>query len=171
TNRVSIPGRWLGMAHDRLKPGPAVTGALIALLAIVPNVRSLGPAHPGPFSVYYTAGDWLAANARPEEKILDLTEWSLFFSRREGYRFADVYTAPADPQMRWVIVQKPDAEREWHYSRIVRDLVRGREAVARVPATPVPGETQVCIYDCQAPVPLAASGGFNLRDQEPQRPE
>jgi hypothetical protein len=166
TNRVSIPGQWLGLAHDRFKPGPAVTGALISILAIVPNIRSLGPAHPGPFSVYYTAGDWLAANARSEEKILDLTDWSLFFSHRVGYGFADVHTAPADPEMRWVVVQKPDAEREWHYSRIVRDLVRGREAVARVPAMAAPGETQVCIYDCQAPVPLAASGGFNLRDQE-----
>ena len=86
TSKVAIPGRWLGLAHDRFRLGPAVWAVLIALMVIVPNVRSLGPAHPGPFSVYYTTGDWLAANTRPEEKVLDLTDWSLFFSQREGYR-------------------------------------------------------------------------------------
>ena len=82
---------------------------LIAPLVIFPSIRSLGPAHPGPFAVYYTAGDWLAENTRPEEKVLDLTDWSLFFSGREGYRFADAYKAPADPQTRWIVVRTPES--------------------------------------------------------------
>ena len=95
TSKVSIPGRWLGLAHDRFSAlGPAVWAAVIALMVIVPNIRSLGPAHLGPFSVYYSTGDWLAANTRVEEKVLDLTDWSLFFSKREGYQFADLHRAP-----------------------------------------------------------------------------
>ena len=169
TSKVSIPGRWLGLAHDRFKLGPAVWAAVIALLVIVPNIRSLGPAHPGPFSVYYTAGDWLAANTRPDERVLDLTDWSLFFSRRGGYHFADVYEAPADPILRWIVVRTPDAQGEWHYGKIVRELLGGRDAVARVPAAAAPGETQISIYDRQGPVPLATSAGINLRDRQAER--
>jgi hypothetical protein len=169
TSKVSIPGRWLGLAQDRFKLGPAVWAGLIALMVIVPNVRSLGPAHLGPFSVYYSTGDWLAANTRPEEKVLDLTDWSLFFSRREGYHFADLYQAPADPSMRWIVVRTPDSQGEWHYSKIVRDLLRGRGAVARVPATAIAGETQISIYDRRGPVPLAAAGEINPRDRQPER--
>jgi Dolichyl-phosphate-mannose-protein mannosyltransferase len=169
TSKVSIPGRWLGLVHDRFRLSPAVWTALIALLVIVPNVWSLGPVHPGPFSVYYTTGDWLAANTRPEEKVLDLTDWSLFFGRRGGYQFADLYQAPADPTMRWIVVRTPDARGEWHYSKVVGDLLRGRDAVARVPARAGPGETQISIYDRQGPVPLAAAGGIDPGDQQPER--
>jgi hypothetical protein len=142
---------------------------VIALVVIVQNIRSLGPAHPGPFSVYYTTGDWLAANTRPDEKVLDLTDWSLFFSRREGYQFADVYQAPADPILRWIVVREPEARGDWHYSKIVRELVRGRDAVARVPDAAAPGETQISIYDRQSPVPLAASGGIHPQDRQGER--
>ena len=36
--RISIPGRWLGMANERLRPGPAVWAVLLALLVVVPNI-------------------------------------------------------------------------------------------------------------------------------------
>ena len=130
TNQVSIPGRWLGLAHERFRLGPAVWVVVIAALVIVPYVRSLGPAHPGPFAVYYTTGDWLAANTRPEEKVLDLTDWSLFFSGRDGYHFADVYKAPADPRMRWIVIRKPDdrgplALQQDHRRALARQRGRG----------------------------------------------
>jgi hypothetical protein len=71
--------------------------------------------------------------------------------------------------MRWIVVRTPDARGQWHYSKIVRDLLRGRDAVARVPATAAPGETQISIYDRQGPVPLAAAGGIDPRDRQPER--
>jgi hypothetical protein len=101
--------------------------------------------------------------------VLDLTDWSLFFSRRRGYQFADVYQAPADPLMRWIVVRTPDSQGQWHYSNIVRELVRGREAVVRVPATAAPGETQISIYDRRSPVPLAAADWVNPGDQPTER--
>jgi hypothetical protein len=169
TSRVSIPGRWLGLAHDRFTLGPAVGGALVAALVIVPNFRSLGPAQLGPFSVYYTAGDWLAANTRPEEKVLDLTDWSVFFSGRDGYQLADLHIAPADPSLRWIVARTPDERGEWHYSAVVRQLLRGRDAVARVPTSVAAGETQIRIYDRQASIPLAASDKIDPRYEQPER--
>ncbi len=156
TSKVAIPGRLVGLAHERFRLGPAVWVVLIAPLVIVPYVRSLGPAHPGPFAVYYRAGDWLVENTRPEEKVLDLTDWSLFFSGRDGYQFADVYKAPADPQTRWIVVRKPAVPGYWHYSKTIRELLDGRAAVAQFPAQVAPGELQISIYDRKGGVPLAA---------------
>ena len=169
TTRVAIPGRWLGLAHERFSFGPAVWAMLIALVVIAPNLRSLGPAHPGPFAVYYMTGDWLKANARAEEKVLDLTDWSLFFSRCEGYQFADVYKAPEDRAMRWIIVRNPEVEGQWHYRKIVRELLSGREPVARLPATTARGEMQISIYDRQSPVRLATAAEFKPREQNQER--
>jgi hypothetical protein len=157
TSKVAIPGRWLGLAHERFRPGPAVWVMLIGILVIGPYVRSLGSAHPGPFSAYYAAGDWLAQNTRPDEKVVDLTDWSLFFSDREGYHFAEFYKAPRDQKARWIVVPRPDTPGGWHYREIVRELVSDRAAVAEFPARPAPGEMQISIYDRQSPVPLASS--------------
>jgi hypothetical protein len=165
TNQVAIPGRWIGLAHERFRLGPAVWVILIAAIVIVPYVRSLGPAHPGPFALYYTTGDWLAANTRPGDKVLDLTDWSLFFSGRDGYHFADVYKAPADPRMRWIVLRRPDVDGHWHYSEIIRELLGGRAAVAQLPARAAPGELQISIYDRREPGRLAAAAEPGSRDR------
>ncbi len=167
TYKVAVPGAWLGLSHDRFRLGPAVWAVLIALLLIVPELRSLGPAHPGPFAIYYRTADWLAANTRSDEKVLDLTDWSLFFSRRAGYHFADLYKAPADPKMRWIVVRTPEVEGQWHYQKIVAELLHDHEPVARLPAQPARGEIQICIYDRQNPAPLTAAA--EAITQEPRR--
>ena len=169
TQRVAIPGRWLGLAHARFRLGPAVWVMLIAPLVIVPHLRSLGPAHPGPFAVYYSAGDWLARNTRPEDKVLDLTDWSLFFSERSGYHFAQLHEAPADPRTRWVVVRSPQVDGQWHYSKIVGELTSGKAAVAQFPARAAPHELQIRIYDLQnQPLPLASAAPRNAPDAEDQ---
>jgi 4-amino-4-deoxy-L-arabinose transferase-like glycosyltransferase len=157
TDKVSLPGRRLGMNSERIRPGPAVWAALIAALVVVSDLRTLGPLRTGPFSAYYSAGHWLARNTRPTEQVLDLTDWSLFFSERPGYHFADVYRAPRDPKTRWIVVRRPHIDGHWHYSEVVRELIGGREAVALVPPQPGPNEMQICIYDRLSPPALAAS--------------
>jgi len=157
TSRVSIPGRWLGLAHEQLRPGPAVWAVLIALLVINPYLDSLGPSLPGPFSVYHTTGQWLAQNTSADEQVLDLTDWSLFFSQRAGYRFADVYRAPTDRKTRWIVVRKPQVEGDWHCSQQLRELIDGRQAVAIFPPHAGPNQMQICIYDRLAPAPLAST--------------
>ncbi len=105
--QVAIPGWWLGLAHERIRPGPAVWAVLISLLIMIPNSRSLGPFSPGPYWVYIATGDWLAQNTREPERVLDLTDWSLYFSQRPGYNVANVADAMSDPNTRWIVVREP----------------------------------------------------------------
>jgi hypothetical protein len=145
--KVSIPGRWLGLACDRLRPGPAVWSALIAFFVVIPNFRSLGPFNAGPFSVYRETGRWLARNTYDDGMVLDLTDWSLYFSDRPGYIFANVYEAPLDPKTRWIVARKPHVEGRWHYSEVLRDLIAGREPIVTLPPDAGPNRVQIRIYD------------------------
>jgi hypothetical protein len=147
TGRISIPGRWLGLARARVRPSPAVWAILIALLIVAPTMRSLGPRNAGPFSVYRAAGDWLIRNTQVGDPVLDLTNWSLFFSQRPGYVFANVYEAAADPETRWIVVRKPHVDGRWHYSDLIRALIGGREPVALFPTQASASQVQIRIYD------------------------
>jgi 4-amino-4-deoxy-L-arabinose transferase-like glycosyltransferase len=148
--RVAIPGRWLGLAHERLRPGPAVWAVLLGTLVVVPNLHALGPLNAGPFSVYRETGRWLAQNTRTSDQILDLTDWSLFYSDRPGFIFANVYEAPMIPSIRWIVVRKPHVDGHWHYSQVLRDLIGSRDPVVLVPEQAGPNQVQVRIYDRQA---------------------
>lgn len=156
--RIAIPGAWLGQARERLRPGPAVWVVLLGLLILSPQLWKPGNFIPGPFNVYRDTADWLAVHAGPDGRILDLTDWSLYFSRRPGYRFAQVYDAPRDPELRWVVVRRPHLDGHWNYSSVVRNLVQGRDPVALLPANPKPGQLQIRIYDRRSAssVPTAA---------------
>jgi hypothetical protein len=146
-DRLHVPGKWLGIGQESLRPGPVVWAAVLVAIVIVPRVREWSASVPGPFHAYRDAGDWLAQNSRDSERVLDLTDWSLYFSQKSGYRFAQVYEAPADPRMRWVVVRTPHLEGRWNYTKVVRDLVGGRAPVALLPAHPEPGQLQVQIFD------------------------
>ena len=157
--RISIPGEWLGAAEQRLRPGPAVWAVLLAVLIVTPRLHGSGQLIPGPFHLYRDAGAWLAQNAGGDERALDLTDWSLYFSGRPGYRFANVYEAPADPALRWVIARKPHLDGHWNYSAVIRQLVGQREPVALLPADPEPGQLQLLIYDRYSPTSQVAAAG------------
>jgi hypothetical protein len=157
-SKVSIPGRWLGLAHERLRPGPAVWTVLVLILVVFPNLRSLGPLNPGPFEVYHKTGFWLAAHTRAGEQVLDLTDWALFFSERPGYLFADVYDAPADQSTRWIVVRKPHVDGRWNYSEVIRTLLAGREPVALIPQDASRDQVQIRIYDRQSREREVAAG-------------
>ena len=156
-DKVSIPGHWLGLAHERLRPGPAVWAIVIGAVVLFPNVPRQGPLL-RPFSVYRQTGQWLAQNTMPGDQVLDMTDWSLFFSGRPGYMFANVYNAPANPSMRWVVVRKPHIVGHWHYSDVIRGLIGDREPVAVVPPRATHNQVQILIYDrCAPPSQIAAS--------------
>jgi hypothetical protein len=150
-SKAAIPGRWLGWPQDRLRPGPAVWALLIAALVVYPNLHGLGPRNGGPYSVYVATGHWIAGHTSDRDRVLDLTNWSLFFSERPGYSFAQVYEAPADPGLRWLVVRKPHVEGHWQYSQVVRNLIGDREPVAMVPARAAADQVQIRIYDLKSP--------------------
>ena len=156
-SKVAIPGRWLGLASERLRPGPVIWATLLALLVMLPNVRALGPATAGPYSVYRLTGDWLAQNTDASGGVLDLTDWSLFFSQRAGYPFATVYDAPSHPDLRWIVARKPHVVGHWHYSRVIRELIGDREPVALIPPHPAHDQVQIRIYDRHALSPPSAA--------------
>ncbi len=58
--------------------------------------------------------------------MLDLTDWSLYFSQRPGYNLANVADAMSDPNMRWIVVRSPQIEEDWHYDQVIRELIGGR---------------------------------------------
>ncbi len=167
-SNVSIPGAWLGLASERLRPGPAVWAIVIAVLFVTPNFRALGPLNTGPLSVYRTTGQWLALNTQNCDQVLDLTDWSLFFSQRRGYGFANVYQAPANPDTRWIVVRKPHVEGRWPYSGLIRTLIGGRDPVALIPAQAGPDQVQIRVYDRRSPVPEIAAAA-NPRDAGTRR--
>ena len=91
------------------------------------------------------------------DHVLDLTNWSLFFSERPGYPFADVYEAPSDPSIRWIVVRKEHIEGPWHYSQVLRGLIRDREPVAMIPPRVAHDQVQVRIYDLESPTSRTAT--------------
>ncbi len=156
-SRVAIPGRWLGLGQDRLRPGPAVWAVLLAFLVVLPNLRALGPPNAGSFSVYHAAGRWIAQHAGPAEGILDLTDWSLYFSQRPGARFGDVYEAGDDPNLRWILARPSQVEGQWPYSQVLRDLIADRAPVAVIPPRAEAGQVQIQVYDRRSAAAWTAS--------------
>lgn len=166
--RTVVPGRWIakhlaaspvpaGAAVDlpAYRPGPAVWFAAIGLVAVLPGLRELGPARPGPFWLYRSAADHLAALAGSDDRILDLTDWSLFFSGRTGYQFADVFAAPGDRDTRWIVVTAPHVAGDRSFSPVLHDLIGDREPVVSIPPSPGEGRLQLRIYD-RTPQAVAA---------------
>ncbi len=167
-SKAAIPGRWLGLPAERLRPGPAVWAALLVLIVVLPNVRTLGPSNSGPFDVYRSTGEWIAQHADSSRRVLDLTNWSLYYSERPGYLFANVYEAPSHADLRWIVVRKEHVDGKWHYSQVIKDLIGDREPVAMVPPRVTShNQVQIRIYDRQSP-PRAATASVQPA-REPDR--
>nr|WP_303652676.1 glycosyltransferase family 39 protein [Paludisphaera mucosa] len=154
--RVAVPGRLFGLPRERLRPGPVVWAAAVALGVILPRFREPVVETPGPFNVYWDAGRWLADSATDGE-VLDLTDWSLYFSRLSGSSFAQVREAAANANVRWVVATGSQVDEPSTYSEHLRALIGDRSPVATLPGAPRPGQVQVRIFDRDA-VPAAIAG-------------
>jgi hypothetical protein len=168
-----LTGQRRGWAPQGIRPEPVFWAVgIVVLVSGFPAVRAAGTPPADPFAVYRATGQWIASHAAPTEQVLDLTEWSLFFSQRGGYVFATVYHAPADPRTRWVVVRQGHLLGHWPFSKVLRELIGGREPVALVPPHPKPGAYQVRIYDLTAARPAdirPGNPGPPLADSGPQR--
>jgi hypothetical protein len=157
--RMTIPGRWLGLTRDGVRPGPichAIVAAAIVFMSL--KIQDLGPFNHGPYAVYHATGEWLTHHTGSGERVLDLTGWPLFFSEVRGYSFANVYEAPADPATRWIVVRQPHVDGHWYYSEVIRNLIGDRAPVAQIPPRAAANQVQVFVYDRLAPAePLTAT--------------
>jgi hypothetical protein len=147
TCSIVIDGRWLGQPGGRFRPGPAVWAAALAGLLGYPFFQ-VATQVPGSFSNYRDAGSWLAqVTSRAPGKILDMTDWSLFFSQRPGFNLRDVEWGALDPDTRWVVARRAHLQGRWRYTRLVQGLIGGREPVVVFPHHPLPGQLQIRIFD------------------------
>ena len=112
-------------------------------------------------------GDWIAQHADSSQSVLDLTNWSLYFSERPGYPFAKVYEAPSHPEIRWIVVRKEHVDGRWHYSRVLRDLIGDREPVAMIPPRVARDQVQIRVYDRESPTTRTAA----VPGQDPSDPD
>jgi hypothetical protein len=144
---IVIEGRWLGLKEGRFRPGPALWAMVLGALVSLPMLQGTNSVR-GSFAAYRDAGSWLAeATAKHPGKVLDMTDWSLYFSQKPGAHLQDIHAAADDPAIRWVVTRDAHLRGHWVYSRLLRDLVRGREPMMKFPAEPHPGQLQIRIYD------------------------
>ncbi len=148
---TSFDGRFVGLPNERLRPGLAVWAAVVVPLVLIPRFREPVVNTPGPFNVYWDAGLWLSKASPDEAEVLDLTDWSLFFSERQGSSFAQIHEASANPNIRWVVALKSQTEGPSTYGDALHGLIGDREPVAVLPADPQPGQVQVQIFERLAP--------------------
>jgi hypothetical protein len=144
---IVVDGHWIGLAGGRFRPGPAVWGLGLAGLVAYPFLGTTTRVQ-GSFSSYRDAGSWLAqVTAKSPGKVLDMTDWSLFFSREPGFRLKDISWAALDPDTRWIVARTVHLKGHWRFSHELQDLVRGRSPVVSFPAQPHAGQVQIRIYD------------------------
>ncbi len=146
-----IDGRMLGLGEGRVRPGPAVWAVVIGLLTVGPLFQIQAPFNSS-FAPYRLAGLWLADRPDADGRILDLTDWSLFFGAKNGEGFEDIDRAPAPPETRWLVLRDAHLKGHNHAGAIARRLVEGRAPAARFPEDPMPGQLQVLVYDLSLPV-------------------
>lgn len=150
--RVSIPGRWIGQEDGAFTAGPVVWLGIFVGLATLQMPTLIEPLNKG-FSGYRKAAEFLVEHqATPDRPVIDVTGWSHYYSGLKGYTFKDLTEGTTDPRVRWVIVRDAHLNGPWGYCHQLKDLVRGREPVAKYPDTPAKGIAQVYVYDLEAQV-------------------
>lgn len=147
---LSIPGNRLGLGEGRFEPGPAVWLLVIVGFAAFYHRETLEPINVG-FAGYKTAGRELAKLTPPGTRIVDVTGWSLYYAERPGYTFANLVEAPADPDLRWVVVREAHLRGDWGYCERLRRLTSGLTPVASFPEKPRPSDARVYLFDLRTP--------------------
>jgi hypothetical protein len=136
-------GLGLGLgAHVGCIAWIAVLGGLACIFA----PRTLAPVNPG-LGGYRTAGLWLRERIEPQSRVVDVTGWSLFYGRIEGYTFANLVAAPSDQAARWVVAREAHLRGPWSYCSVLRGLVGDAEPVAVFRGDNPRHPTKVFIFD------------------------
>jgi hypothetical protein len=145
-NRLTIPGRWVGLDDARYKPGPAIWAVVIGGLLAFSGRATFAPLNE-PMAGYRDAGRWVSEHVPPGEKVADVTGLSLFYGGREGYTFANIIDAPNDPSLRYVVVREAHLKGPWPYCEQLRAVVGDLKPVATYPEGPKKGQARVFVFE------------------------
>ncbi len=148
---VPIPGRWLGLGDEKFSAGPAVWALVLGGFFAWTAQATLEPVNLGKAG-YRDAGRYLAAKAARRRAVVDVTGLSLYYGQHPGYTFATLIDAPADPDLRWIVVRESHLKGPWTYCQWLREIVGNLEPVATFPADPRPGQSKVFVFQKPAPV-------------------
>lgn len=161
---AAVDASRLGMGEGRLRPGPVFWGVLLAAGVASPLTLARTP-YTSSFAPYRMAGDWIEHQPGVEGRVLDLTDWSLFFANKPGYGIGGLDEAASRPETRWVVLRDAHLNGHGRSGTLARQIVAGREPVARFPAAPGPREIQVAVYDLATRPAVAhdAAGGVIRR--------
>ena len=155
---AAVDARALQLGEGRLRPGPAVWAVVVLALAAWPFAGRRTP-YDSSFSPYRQAGSWIEATPDAAGRVLDLTDWSLFFSNRPGYGIAGLDEAVARPGTRWLVVRDDHLTSHGRSGQVARSLADGREPALRFPDRPAPGRSQVLVFDLARPSLAAGATG------------
>ena len=144
----SIDAKTLGLGEGRLRPGPAVWFVLVLAALALPIYPGLTPFNSS-FALYRQAGSWIADHPEVDGKVLDMTDWSIFFSERQGTTFKDLPQFENDPNTRYIVVQESQLLADNHAASMLKQEIEGCPAVADYHATKPVGN-RVLIYDLGA---------------------
>ena len=130
-SKVSIPGRWLGLATRTAAARSRRLAALIAMLVVIPNIRSLGPPNAGsilrlPFHRRLARPAYRPDRAGPRsDRLVALLQ-----------RAAWVHPSPTStkpqptPALRWIVARKPHVDGPLELQPGDSRLIADREPVA-----------------------------------------
>ncbi len=99
------------------------------------------------FAGYRQAGEWLATTPRGDELVIDPKGFSLYYSEKQGYTFANLSEGTRDNRVRWVVAHEALIFGPWEYSKAIRNVVGGRHPIRIFPPKPVRGVSKVYVYD------------------------
>ncbi|MDB5349147.1 MAG: hypothetical protein JWN86_394 [Planctomycetota bacterium] len=144
---LPIPSRWLGLGNEeKLAAGPAVWMLLIGGFLAWVSPSLLEPINVSKAG-YKDAGAWVARYVPGGAKVVDVTGLSLFYSGHDGYTFATLDQAPADPDLRWIVVRDNHLRGPWTYCKQLGSLVDGLKPSKTFPEKPRPGQARVYVFE------------------------
>jgi hypothetical protein len=131
-------------ASARVEAG--LTAAALAVMLVV-SARALGAPIDSGFAGYREAGEWLATNAPPSERVIDPKGLAVFYANEPGYTFARLTDGARDPNVRWLVAHDAFLHGPWDYCKLLRELVGERRPIQVFPLHATRGDSRVYVFD------------------------
>jgi hypothetical protein len=116
---IAVKLRW---SPQLARCWAVAAGGLLVATAIVVQLQ---PSHLNHLSRsgHWSAGQWLASHARPNELVLDTRGWARFVSAHPGYDYWHVRQALTDAQLSYIVVGRDEMEAKSARARTLKALL------------------------------------------------